>query len=371
MAAYNSGNYEFFCPPPVVVGPSPTCTDADFDGYFAEGGSCGTVADFNDNNSSAYPGAPEICDDGIDNDGNGLVDTADANAVGCAASCTDQDGDRYSVEGGSCGPIDCDDNNIAINPGTSEICSDGVDNNCNARVDAADGACATVGFTHPFGWGKPEKQHRDYVDDNGVSECLSCHSIDTTDRNSPTSCYRCHGKEWDDPNTGGNGNTGFTHPFGWDDPEKQHRDYVGDNGVSDCLSCHSIDTADQNSPMSCYSCHGQEWDDPNTGGNGGGNNGFIHPFGWLDPEDSHPDYVNDNGVSDCLSCHSTDTADRDSSMSCYSCHGQEWENPTTGTGSHKKKKGSHEKKKDSHEKKKDSHENRKSSRKEKSKRRDH
>ncbi|MCU7926769.1 MAG: hypothetical protein KZQ97_10035, partial [Candidatus Thiodiazotropha sp. (ex Dulcina madagascariensis)] len=222
-AAINSGNYDYFCPP-VVVGP--TCTDADFDGYFAEGISCGTATDFNDNNANAYPGAPEICDDGIDNDGNGLVDTADANAVGCVANCTDQDGDRYSIEGGSCGPIDCDDNNIAINPGVSEICDDGVDNNCNARVDASDGACA-VGFTHPFGWSNPEKSHDDYVDDNGVSECLSCHSIDTADRNSPLSCYSCHGKEWDDPNTGG----GFIHPFGWSNPEKSHDDYVDDNGV--------------------------------------------------------------------------------------------------------------------------------------------
>ncbi|MCU7917532.1 MAG: hypothetical protein KZQ95_04150 [Candidatus Thiodiazotropha sp. (ex Epidulcina cf. delphinae)] len=317
-AAINSGNYDYFCPP-VVVGP--TCTDADFDGYFAEGISCGTATDFNDNNANAYPGAPEICDDGIDNDGNGLVDTADANAVGCVANCTDQDGDRYSIEGGSCGPVDCDDNNIAINPGVSEICDDGVDNNCNARVDASDGACA-VGFTHPFGWSNPEKSHDDYVDDNGVSECLSCHSIDTADRNSPLSCYSCHGKEWDDPNTGG----GFIHPFGWSNPEKSHDDYVDDNGVSECLSCHSIDTADRNSPLSCYSCHGKEWDDPNTGG------GFIHPFGWSNPEKSHDDYVDDNGVSECTSCHSIDTADRNSDMSCYSCHGKEWDDSDGGNG---------------------------------------
>jgi hypothetical protein len=135
-SAYNSGNYDYFCPPVVAV--EPTCTDADGDGYYAEGADCGTPADFNDNASNAYPGATEDCTDGIDNDGNGLTDAGDPNAVGCPVNCTDLDGDGYSVEGGACGSIDCDDNNSAVNPGAQEICSDGVDNNCNAIIDSAD-----------------------------------------------------------------------------------------------------------------------------------------------------------------------------------------------------------------------------------------
>lgn len=133
-SAYSAGDYEFFCPPPVT----PTCTDSDEDGFYAEGESCGTAADFNDGDASAYPGATEICTDGVDNDGNGLTDAADPNAVDCPVECTDMDGDGYSIDGGSCGAIDCNDSDPAINPGATEICSDNVDNNCNGLTDTAD-----------------------------------------------------------------------------------------------------------------------------------------------------------------------------------------------------------------------------------------
>jgi len=48
----------------------PTCTDGDLDGFYAEGGSCGPL-DCNDTSNSIYPGALEICGDGIDQDCNG------------------------------------------------------------------------------------------------------------------------------------------------------------------------------------------------------------------------------------------------------------------------------------------------------------
>jgi hypothetical protein len=133
-AAYNAGNYDYFCSVP----DTPTCTDNDGDGFYVEGESCGTLADFNDNSADAYPGAPELCNDGIDNDGNGLVDAKDPNAVGCEVPCTDMDMDGYATEGGSCGAIDCNDNDAAINPGAVEICTDGIDNNCNGLTDTAD-----------------------------------------------------------------------------------------------------------------------------------------------------------------------------------------------------------------------------------------
>ncbi len=134
-SAYSAANYEYFCPAPDTP---VICTDADNDGYYAEGDSCGTLADFNDNEATAYPGATEDCSDGIDNDGNGKVDAADPNAVNCPAICTDMDADGYSTEGGSCGAIDCDDNNSSVNPGAVEVCSDAVDNNCNGLTDTAD-----------------------------------------------------------------------------------------------------------------------------------------------------------------------------------------------------------------------------------------
>ncbi len=134
-SAYNNDNLGYFC---TVPDTSTSCTDEDGDGYYVEGDSCGTLADFNDTNSSAYPGAVENCSDGIDNDGNGLTDTADPNAVDCPVACTDLDQDGYATDGGACGAIDCDDSDASINPGAAEICSDNVDNNCNGLVDTAD-----------------------------------------------------------------------------------------------------------------------------------------------------------------------------------------------------------------------------------------
>jgi DNA-binding beta-propeller fold protein YncE len=60
--------------PFVIVEPS--CTDADKDGYFVQGG-CGTQVDCNDSNAAITPGAAEICGDGIDNDCDGKADLLD------------------------------------------------------------------------------------------------------------------------------------------------------------------------------------------------------------------------------------------------------------------------------------------------------
>ncbi len=55
--------------------------------------------------------------------------------------CRDNDKDGFSPDGGVCGPVDCNDNNAAINPGMIERCGDGIDNDCNGKIDAADPAC--------------------------------------------------------------------------------------------------------------------------------------------------------------------------------------------------------------------------------------
>jgi subtilisin family serine protease len=103
------------------------CTDDDHDGFAPEGNSCGFV-DCNDEDPAVNPDADELCNDNIDNDCDGEVDD------GCGPECTDNDEDTYAVEGGDCGPIDCDDNDPAVQPGAVETC-DGSDNNCNGQVD--------------------------------------------------------------------------------------------------------------------------------------------------------------------------------------------------------------------------------------------
>jgi len=48
--------------------------------------------------------------------------------------CTDSDSDGYNIEGGACGQVDCNDNNVNVNPGATEICN-GVDDNCVNGID--------------------------------------------------------------------------------------------------------------------------------------------------------------------------------------------------------------------------------------------
>jgi hypothetical protein len=130
----------------------------DADGYSIEGGSCGAI-DCNDNDASINPGAVEICSDSIDNNCNGLTDSADANAIDCPLDCIDSDGDGYSIDGGSCGPVDCDDTNADINPAAMEICGDGIDNNCNSLMDETDNVCCEEHTGNEIPWWRKHKIH--------------------------------------------------------------------------------------------------------------------------------------------------------------------------------------------------------------------
>ena len=48
--------------------------------------------------------------------------------------CTDNDEDGFSITGGECGLVDCNDENAGIHPGAAELC-DWIDNNCDGTTD--------------------------------------------------------------------------------------------------------------------------------------------------------------------------------------------------------------------------------------------
>jgi outer membrane protein OmpA-like peptidoglycan-associated protein len=92
-------------------GPDAWPWDADGDGYYAH-------ADCDDTDGTAYPGAPEVPYDGVDQDCNGQ-DLADI------------DGDGFP---GGDGP-DCDDEDAEVNPDAIEVFYDGIDADCDGRSD--------------------------------------------------------------------------------------------------------------------------------------------------------------------------------------------------------------------------------------------
>ena len=109
------------------------------------------ATDCNDADPDIHPDAIEICDD-LDNDCDGLTDDEDDNIdlSTVRAFYPDVDGDGYGVPTGaiqgcslptgySAEATDCDDDNIAINPGATEVCDDlNVDEDCDGAIDDAD-----------------------------------------------------------------------------------------------------------------------------------------------------------------------------------------------------------------------------------------
>ena len=83
--------------------------------------------------SPVAPGA--LCDDG---DPCSVGETC---VGGLCQGGTLKDADQDGAVDAACGGFDCDDGASWIGPGQTELCEDGIDNDCNDLVDGADGAC--------------------------------------------------------------------------------------------------------------------------------------------------------------------------------------------------------------------------------------
>ena len=109
--------------------------DADGDGYWSSevGG-----FDCDDRDPKVHPGADEVCN-GIDDDCRPANDAVERTWY------VDADGDGFGSDavltcvsdtaGWSLEPGDCDDDHAQASPGALEICADGLDNDCDGRVD--------------------------------------------------------------------------------------------------------------------------------------------------------------------------------------------------------------------------------------------
>lgn len=96
--------------------PPAQCIDADNDGFFPISG-CNSDIDCDDSDPDTYPGAPEVCNDGVDQDCDGVDKTK---GKGCGG-------------GGGSG-------------GGGENCKNGVDDDGDGLVDCLDGDCSNKGF---------------------------------------------------------------------------------------------------------------------------------------------------------------------------------------------------------------------------------
>ena len=128
-------------------------TDLDGDGFGSvltgdkacEGptGTTNKPGDCADDDPLTSPGVTEVCD-GWDNDCDGVTDDEDSNLDESTLTTwyRDQDGDNYGdpdTTARACAlpdgyvqeNSDCDDSSEAINPDASEICNDGLDNDCS------------------------------------------------------------------------------------------------------------------------------------------------------------------------------------------------------------------------------------------------
>ncbi|MBI2339566.1 MAG: FG-GAP repeat protein, partial [Deltaproteobacteria bacterium] len=124
--------------------------DNDGDGYATDSGDC------DDSDATINPSATEVCDE-VDNDCDGYTDDEDSSLDTSTGSTwyADTDGDGYGSTSSpqtACSQpsgyvldnTDCDDAEALANPGETEVCNDGLDNDCDGTIDNGCGISGTI-----------------------------------------------------------------------------------------------------------------------------------------------------------------------------------------------------------------------------------
>ena len=155
------------------VGCGMQCPDSDKDGYGAGGGKCVcgidpdtlpfSCDDCNDGSGTISPGKVEICNN-LDDNCNGETD--ESGSKGCTVFFADADGDGFGnstqtaclckVTGGwTSATGDCNDapgSGFDVHPGAEELCN-GIDDNCNGKIDEQDATGCLLYFVDQDGDG--------------------------------------------------------------------------------------------------------------------------------------------------------------------------------------------------------------------------
>ncbi|MFH1466700.1 MAG: MopE-related protein [Pseudomonadota bacterium] len=133
---------------------------------------------------------PEVCGDGIDNDGDALIDCDDVGDCAAEPACTDADADRYMAD------EDCDDGDPAVHPGALEVCN-GLDDDCDGTAD--NGALDAATFyadADADGFGDPSSPTAACAAPSGhVEDDTDCD--DTDDGVHPDAVETCDGADED------------------------------------------------------------------------------------------------------------------------------------------------------------------------------
>ncbi len=115
--------------------------DRDGDGFGSVEGDCATCTDCDDDNPNVNVEEAELCDDGLDNDCDGVVDDF---GVGSDGFFLDNDSDGFGAgdpllactpaEGHVSNDDDCNDDDVMVHPQAEERCND-IDDDCDGSVD--------------------------------------------------------------------------------------------------------------------------------------------------------------------------------------------------------------------------------------------